>query len=224
MSDKVETLYPKQFKRIKELGYDTIEIRNLEPNLDLDFHVHPFKACMYIIDGEVKIEDANKKEYHLKQGDFISVDGDDFHNEKTFSKGAKVIYGKKFDSGRIDNLDIVNSSLDALYLGDNNKFISYLTKTPVSYILYLTLYKQYYSEEWHSQEEIINLVPRLYGSRSTIINLINEGIDAGYIIKRITSSDKRSVYYELEFNMYKAIDEWIVQRKVSFKNLIKLNN
>ena len=121
-------------------------------------------------------------------------------------------------------LDVVNSSLDALYLGDNNKFISYLTKTPVAYIIYLTLYKQYYSEEWHSQEEIINLVPRLYGSRSTIINLINEGIDAGYIIKRITSSDKRSVYYELEFNMYKAIDEWIIQRKVSFKNLIKLNN
>ena len=221
MSDNVESLYPKQFKKIRELGFDSIEIRDLEPNLNLDFHVHPFTACMYILDGEVKIEDANKKKYHLKKGDFISVDGDDFHNEKTLSKGAKVIYGKKFDISRINNLDIVNFSLNALYLGDNSKFISYITKTPVSYIVYLTLYKQYYSEVWHSQEEIINLVPRLYASRSTIINLINEGIDASYILKKITSSDKRSVFYELDFNMYKAIDEWITQRKVFFKNLIK---
>ena len=220
MASNVEIQYPEQFKKIKELGFDTVEIRDLEPNLNLDFHFHPFTACMYIIDGEVKIEDANKNKYHLKKGDFISVEGDDFHNEKTLSKGAKVIYGKKFNSNRLNNLDIVNSSLNDLYLGDNNKFIFYVTKTPVSYILYLTLYKQYYSEEWHSQEEIINLVPRLYGSRSTIINLINEGINAGYILKRITSSDKRSVYYELEFNIYKAIDEWIIKRKAFFKDLI----
>ena len=223
MSDNVENLYPDQYKKIKNLGYDTVEIRNLRANLDLDYHLHPFTACMYIISGEVKIEDLSKKEYHLKAGDFIAVDSNDMHNEKTFEQGAKVIYGKKFDKDRINNLDVVDSSLNSLYLGNNDKFISYITKTPVSYIVYLTLYKQYYSEKWHSQEEIINLVPRVYGSRSTIINLIKEGIVAGYIIKRNTSEDRRSVYYELDIDIYKSIDQWVINRKTSFKELIKKN-
>ena len=223
MSDNVEKLYPDQYKKIKNLGYDTVEIRNLQANLDLDYHLHPFTACMYIISGEVKIEDLSKKEYHLKAGDFIAVDSNDMHNEKTFEQGAKVIYGKKFDKDRINNLDVVDSSLNSLYLGNNDKFISYITKTPVSYIIYLTLYKQYYSEKWHSQEEIINLVPRVYGSRSTIINLIKEGIVAGYIIKRNTSEDRRSVYYELDIDIYKAIDQWVINKKISFKELIKKN-
>ena len=214
MYDIVKNLYPSQYKKIKELGYETIEIRSLESNLELENHMHPFTACMYILEGEVQLEDSTNKEHNLKPGDFIAVNSNDMHKEKTFSRGAKVIYGKKFDEDRKNILSIVNSSLNNLYLGDNNKFISYITKTPVSYILYFTLYKQYYSEIWHSQEEIINLVPRKYGSRSTIINLIKEGIEAGYILKRITSSDRRSVYYELGLKFYKILDEWVIGRKI----------
>ena len=72
----------------------------------------------------------------------------------------------------------------------------------------------------NTQEEIINLVPRVYGSRSTIINLIKEGIVAGYIIKRNTSEDRRSVYYELDIDIYKAIDQWIINKKISYKDLV----
>ena len=214
MHDTVKNLYPRQYKKIKELGYETIEIRSLESNLELENHMHPFTACMYIIEGEVQLEDSTNKEHNLKPGDFIAVNSNDMHKEKTFSRGAKVIYGKKFDQSRKNIVNQVNASLNDLYLGDNNKFIAYITKSPVSYILYLTLYKQYYSEIWHSQEEIINLVPRIYGSRSTIINLINEGIEAEYILKRITSSDRRSVYYELGLEFYKILDNWVIERKI----------
>ena len=214
MHDTVKNLYPSQYKKIKELGYETIEIRTLESNLELENHMHPFTACMYILEGEVQLEDSTNKEHNLKPGDFIAVNSNDMHKEKTFSRGAKVIYGKKFDQSRKNIVNQVNASLNDLYLGDNNKFIAYITKSPVSYILYLTLYKQYYSEIWHSQEEIINLVPRIYGSRSTIINLINEGIEAEYILKRITSSDRRSVYYELGLEFYKILDNWVIERKI----------
>ena len=214
MHNIVKNLYPSQYKKIKELGYETIEIRSLESNLELENHMHPFTACMYILEGEVQLEDSTNKEHNLKPGDFIAVNSNDMHKEKTFSRGAKVIYGKKFNQGRKNIVNQVNASLNDLYLGDNNKFITYITKSPVSYILYLTLYKQYYSEIWHSQEEIINLVPRIYGSRSTIINLINEGIEAEYILKRITSSDRRSVYYELGLKFYKILDEWVIGRKI----------
>ena len=214
MYDIVKNLYPSQYKKIKELGYETIEIRTLESNLELENHLHPFTACMYILEGEVQLEDSTNKEHNLKPGDFIAVNSNDMHKEKTFSRGAKVIYGKKFDQSRKNIVNQVNASLNDLYLGDNNKFIAYITKSPVSYILYLTLYKQYYLEKWHSQEEIINLVPRIYGSRSTIINLINEGIEAEYILKRITSSDRRSVYYELGLEFYKILDNWVIERKI----------
>ena len=214
MYDIVKNLYPSQYKKIKELGYETIEIRTLESNLELENHMHPFTACMYILEGEVQLEDSTNKEHNLKPGDFIAVNSNDMHKEKTFSRGAKVIYGKKFDQSRKNIVNQVNASLNDLYLGDNNKFIAYITKSPVSYILYLTLYKQYYLEKWHSQEEIINLVPRIYGSRSTIINLINEGIEAEYILKRITSSDRRSVYYELGLEFYKILDNWVIERKI----------
>ena len=218
MSYIVKNLYPIQYKKIQKLGYDTIEIRSLESNLQLENHIHPFTACMYILEGEVKLEDSTNIEHNLKPGDFIEVNSNDIHKEKTFSRGAKVIYGKKFDEERKNIVNIVNASLNDLYLGDNNKFIAYITKSPVSYILYLTLYKQYYSEIWHSQEEIINLVPRIYGSRSTIINLIKEGIEAEYILKRITLSDRRSVYYELGVKFYKILDDWIIRRKINQNN------
>ena len=48
---------------------------------------------------------------------------------------------------------------------------------------------------------------RIYGSREILyINLIKEGILAlsYYIIKRTTSLDRRSVYYELDIDIYSA--------------------
>lgn len=219
MSDEIQNLYPEQYRKIKDLGYDTIEIRELEANLNLDYHMHPFTACMYILEGAVQIEGSDRKEHNLKPGDFIAVDGNDIHNEKTFSNGAKVIYGKKFDEDHKYNLLLANFSLDDLYLGNNDKFISYITKSPVTYIIYLTLYKQYYTEIWHSQEEIINLVPRVYGSRSTILNIIKDGLDADYIIKRKASKDKRSVQYDLDNKIYKALNDWVIKKRINFEKL-----
>ena len=67
-------------------------------------------------------------------------------------------------------------------------FLNRETKTSLfaSYILYLTLFKQYYTEDWLSQEEILNLIPKSNASRSTLINLINFGISEGYILMRIS--------------------------------------
>ena len=66
MSYIVKNLYPIQYKKIQKLGYDTIEIRSLESNLQLENHIHPFTACMYILEGEVKLEDSTNIEHNLK--------------------------------------------------------------------------------------------------------------------------------------------------------------
>ena len=117
-------------------------------------------------------------------------------------------------------MDIIEDSLNALYLGGNNKLISLVTKTPASYILYLTLYKQHYTEIWKTQEDLLIMIPKIYASRSTIINLINEGINNNLINKHRTHLDKRAVYYELNENLFYEIESWLKVRKTQLINML----
>ena len=211
--------YPKEYMKIKNLGYDTIERRELGANLDTGFHIHPFTACMIILEGEILLNNVSKA-ILLNEGDFISVDNNASHNEKIGPNGAVVLYGKKFNENK-DNLAIIEDSLNALYLGGNKKLISLVTKTPASYILYLTLYKQHYSEIWNNQEGILHLIPKIYASRSTVINLINDGINRNFINKKRTHSDKRSVHYELNEEIFYVIESWIKDRKSKLVNMLQ---
>ncbi|MDB9761239.1 cupin domain-containing protein [Alphaproteobacteria bacterium] len=220
MNTDLRDIFPKEFTKIKNLGYDSIERRKLSANLDSGFHAHPFKACMIILEGEILLNNVSE-EFFLNKGDFISVDNNVSHNEKIGPKGAIILYGKKFNENK-NNLAIIEDSLNALYLGGNNKLISFITKSPASYILYLTLYKQHYSEIWKSQEDILHLIPKIYASRSTIINLINDGIKRNFINKKRTNSDKRSVYYELNQDIFYEIESWIKERKSKLINILQV--
>ena len=220
MNTLLENFYSKEYSKIKNLGYDFIEERKIESNLDTGYHAHPFTACMIIIEGRVVLNNTTE-EIILNKGDFIEVKNNISHTEKTGSNGALVLYGKKFNENKY-NLAIIEDSLNSLYLGDNHKTISLITKTPASHILYLTLYKQHYSEIWNSQEDILNIIPKVYASRSTIINLIQEGIDRGLIHKKKLLLDKRSVYYELDENLFYSIESWLKVRKSEMIEMFKL--
>jgi len=209
--------FPIEFKKIKKLGYETIEKRYLQPNMDTGIHSHPFTACMIILEGEISLANSHEKKL-LKKGDFISVESNVSHHEKVGKKGVTVLYGKKFNENKY-NLKIIEDSLDALYLGGNNNTISFITKTPASYILYLSLFKQHYSEIWLSQESILNLIPKRYASRSTILNLISDGINRKLIKKRSSLIDKRSVQYELGSNIFFDIEAWLKERKLRLTNM-----
>ena len=208
---------PIEYKKIKKLGYETIEKRYLQPNMDTGIHSHPFVACMIILEGEISLANSHEKKL-LKKGDFISVESNVSHHEKVGKKGVTVLYGKKFNENKY-NLKIIEDSLDTLYLGGNNDIISFITKTPASYILYLSLFKQHYSEIWLSQELILNLIPKRYASRSTILNLITDGINRKFIKKRISLIDKRSVQYELDSNIFFDIEAWLKDIKLRFTNI-----
>ena len=220
MNTTLENFYSIEYSKIKNLGYDFIEERKIESNLDTGYHAHPFTACMIIIEGRVVLNNTTE-EIILNKGDFIEVKNNISHTEKTGSNGALVLYGKKFNENKY-NLAIIEDSLNSLYLGDNHKTISLITKTPASHILYLTLYKQHYSEIWNSQEDILNIIPKVYASRSTIINLIQEGIDRGFIHKKKLLLDKRSVYYELDENLFYSIESWLKVRKSEMIEMFKL--
>ena len=196
--------YPDYYKKIKNLGYDSIEIRKLESNLNLEAHFHPFTACMIILEGVVSLKDKNQN-YTLKPGDFIEVGSNELHSEKTTKNGAVVIYGKKFE--KENNLSVIEYNINNLIEEPNSIIKGYIKKNASTYILYLTIFKQYYSEKWLGQEEIFDFIPKRLASRSTIINIINDGINKGYIIKRIASIDKRSVFYELSLEVFKELEQ-----------------
>ena len=219
MNTVLENFYSKEYSKIKNLGYDSIEERKIKSNLDTGYHAHPFTACMIIIEGRVVLNNTTE-EIILNKGDFIEVKNNTSHTEKTGSNGALVLYGKKFNESK-DNLAIIEDSLNALYLGGINKLISLVTKTPASHILYLTLYKQHYSEIWMNQEDILNLIPKIYASRSTVINLINDGINRNFIKKKRTHSDKRAVYYELNEDIFYEIESWTKDRKSKLVNILQ---
>ena len=210
--------FPEEFKKIKKLGYETIEKRYLQPNMDTGIHSHPFTACMIILEGEILLCDSLEKNL-LKKGDFISVESNISHHEKVGKKGVTVLYGKKFNGNKY-NLEIIEDSLDTLYLGSNNETIFFITKNPASYILYLSLFKQHYSEIWLSQESILNLIPKRYASRSTILNLITDGMNRKFIKKRRSPIDKRAVQYELGSNIFSDIEAWLKERKSGLKNIV----
>jgi DNA-binding MarR family transcriptional regulator len=222
MNSVLENFYSKEYSKIKNLGYDFIEERKIDSNLDTGYHAHPFTACMIIIEGRMVLNNSTE-EIILNKGDFIEVKNNISHTETTGPNGALVLYGKKFNENKY-NLAIIEDSLNSLYLGDNHKTISLITKTPASHILYLTLYKQHYSEIWNSQEDILNIIPKVYASRSTIINLIQEGIDRGFIHKKKLLLDKRSVYYELDENLFYIIESWLKVRKSEMIEMFKLTS
>ena len=213
MKISVKKQYPAYYKKIKNLGYDTIEIRKLEPNLNLQSHFHPFTACMIILDGKVFIGE-NKTKYELKSGDFIAVERNSIHTEKTDKDGATVIYGKKFLKST-PNLSSIENNLNNLISNEDSFIQIYVKKSFASYILYLTLYKQYYSEKWLSQDEIINSVPKIHASRSTLINLINVGLSKGYIIKRSSNFDRRSIFYELSLQVFNELENMMLTKNMN---------
>ena len=219
MNEHLTNLYSKEHIKIKNLGYDSIVERKIEPNLDSGFHAHPFTACMIIIEGKILLNNL-PEEIILNKGDFISVENNISHNEKTGPDGAVVIYGKKLNEHKC-NLALIEDSLDSLYLGHNNKLIFLVTKTPASYILYLTLYKQHYSEIWNSQEDILNLIPKIYASRSTVINLITDGISRGLIHKKKPLLDKRGVHYELDKVIFDEIESWVKAKRFRLVNMFQ---
>ena len=95
MEISVKKQYPAYYKKIKNLGYDTIEIRKLEPNLNLQSHFHPFTACMIILDGKVVIGE-NKTKIELG---IVSV--------STFSANTPFVNEARTQVDDVDSLGLV---------------------------------------------------------------------------------------------------------------------
>jgi quercetin dioxygenase-like cupin family protein len=95
MENNLLELYPNEVKKITDLGYIDIMLKEIEPNLNTEVHAHDFSAYACVIKGQFILNDT-KKDHVLNPGDFLAVDMNQQHSEKTFANGATLLLGKKY--------------------------------------------------------------------------------------------------------------------------------
>ena len=69
-----------------------------------------------------------------------------------------------------------------------------------------------------SYEKLCFNIPKTLGSRSSIQNLLNEGLDKKILIKLENSNDKRIKNYYLSDDFAQMIIDWIIKQKFIFNS------
>ena len=70
-----------------------------------------------------------------------------------------------------------------------------------------------------SYEKLCLNIPKTLGSRSSIQNLLNEGLDKKLLLKIESNKDKRVKNYFLEDSFYQLVVNWIKEQKNIYNNL-----
>ena len=95
MDKNISEKYAKEVKQISNMGFSNISLKEIEPNLNTDFHTHDFDAYACVVKGKFILHD-NDKEHILNPGDFLAVNANQLHSEKTSSLGATILLGKRY--------------------------------------------------------------------------------------------------------------------------------
>ncbi len=69
-----------------------------------------------------------------------------------------------------------------------------------------------------SYEKLCYNIPKSLGSRSSIQNLLNEGLDKNLLVKIESEKDKRIKNYFLSDDFYHMVLDWIKEQKKIYKN------
>ena len=70
-----------------------------------------------------------------------------------------------------------------------------------------------------SYEKLCLNIPKTLGSRSSIQNLLNEGLDKKLLLKIESNKDKRIKNYFLEDSFYQLVVNWIKEQKNLYNKL-----
>ena len=75
------------------------------------------------------------------------------------------------------------------------------------YVIWLTLMNSHSEKEKLSIESIIKKIEN-YASRRTVVDFINKGVEANFIIKKNSTDDKRKIFVEPSDIAIKEYEEW----------------
>ena len=111
---------------------------------------------------------------------------------------------------------IIKLNKEALYssLSSSDKFEKFFYKSILHYAAIMELF--FYNKlEGISYEKLCLSIPKSIGSRSSIQNLLNEGLDKKLLFKVENNKDKRIKNYFLSDEFYHVVIDWIrIQKKI----------
>ena len=116
--------------------------------------------------------------------------------------------------------EIVNFNKKALYtsLTSNDKSGRFFNKSILHYAASMEIFS-FNKIGGISYEKLCLNIPKTLGSRSSIQNLLNEGLDKELLLKFESAKDKRVKNYFLNDSFYQLVVNWIKEQKHIYNNL-----
>tara|TARA_B100001059_G_scaffold106671_1_gene106328 strand:- start:8 stop:376 length:369 start_codon:yes stop_codon:yes gene_type:complete len=116
--------------------------------------------------------------------------------------------------------EIINFNKKALYSSLTSTNISgrFFNKSILHYAASMEIFS-FNKTGGISYEKLCLNIPKTLGSRSSIQNLLNEGLDKKLLLKIESNKDKRIKNYFLEDSFYQLIVNWIKEQKYIYNNL-----
>ena len=110
--------------------------------------------------------------------------------------------------------EIIKLNKEVLYssLSSSNKFVKFFNKSILHYATIMEVFS-YNKLEGISYEKLCLSIPKTLGSRSSIQNLLNEGLDQKLLFKVENTQDKRIKNYFLSDELYYMVLDWIRNQK-----------
>ena len=112
--------------------------------------------------------------------------------------------------------EIIKLNKDALYssLTSTDTFGKFFNKSILHYAAIMEVFSSN-KLGGISYEKLCHSIPKSLGSRSSIQNLLNEGLDKGLLIKVESEKDKRIKNYFLSEEFYHGVLDWIkIQKRI----------
>jgi len=96
---------------------------------------------------------------------------------------------------------------------DKNDELQFLDSSTLNHALCLEIAEGTFGDKPISYEDLCHKIPRKIGSRSTILNSLNNAVAKEYFIKENVDYDKRVKIYKLSKNFQLTIIDWINELK-----------
>jgi hypothetical protein len=116
--------------------------------------------------------------------------------------------------------EIINFNKKALYssLASTDTPSKFFNKSILHYAATMEIFS-FNKNGGVSYEKLCLNIPKNLGSRSSIQNLLNEGLDKKLLIKIESDKDKRIKNYFLNDNFYNMVCNWIKEQSKIYSNL-----
>ena len=116
--------------------------------------------------------------------------------------------------------EIINFNKKALYsnLTSSDKSSRFFNKSILHYAASMEIFS-FTKTGGISYEKLCINIPKILGSRSSIQNLLNEGLDKNLLFKVESDKDKRIKNYFLSDIFYHLVLNWIKQQKNIYNSL-----